>query len=691
MGQAPDEPPATGEDRQMLARLGGIIGRDTAIYAIAMCLVFPFGLLQVGVVTRYLDPAEYGDLAVVVFFASLLTILMNLVTLQGAFILTYGASGDDGGDDDGGGMDDGGAVDVVEVREGEALGVGVVRDKQLALATGAAVTVVVILLLSVPVLLAAGAVSTMLVGDAAATDLVRWGVLSAAAGACFRYLHNVLRMERRAMMFSAGSLLRPAAVVGLILYFLAHGHGAEGVLMGTFFGSLIAAVFCGAFDRRSFRFGFSWRYAKMIFPRGAPAGWMHVCFFVINSADVFLLSRFAPASQVGVYRLATRLASIPAYFVGAYTMAMIPLDHSPLFRAAYEQRGRKGVKSSLFSYYVIAALGIVLVLTIGADILVLIAAPSYKAAAELVPFLALSVVVFGSFSVILRSSRVVRGVMWRSVLVAVGAILTGGLSILFIPWIGSYGPPLAVIIGMGAVDGALLWLAGRAEDPFVVQWGRFLRVVLSAAIAWAIGTRLAGVAGSLHTVVALIGLALYPALVLLTRAISLDRLRLLGSAGASLLPDRGGRRELVARLDELPVRRRVVLEAVVRDHVPAEQIATQEMIPPAEVSVRLSRAVRQLAGIDAPPETDAAIGDLLLMEGPAAAKDTFAVHLADQGVDMYGIHQIQETFDRLRRAPSAAWRDSPLLLPGAGAAEPGSLGALAPVAPTRHREDPAAS
>ena len=113
-----------------------------------MCSVFPFSLLQLAVFTRFLEPAEYGELALLMFFSGLSTMIMNLVTLQGALIVTYGHSGDDGGDD---GMDDGGgdmgAVD-------EDLGTQqLVKDRQLALTTGVWIMVAVMVVVTVPVFL----------------------------------------------------------------------------------------------------------------------------------------------------------------------------------------------------------------------------------------------------------------------------------------------------------------------------------------------------------------------------------------------------------------------------------------------------------------------------------------------------------------------------------------------------------
>src|SRR5215203_4274407 len=142
----------------LLARYGGAIGRDTAIYAFGMCLIFPFSLVQLAILTQFLDTSEYGDLAILYFFSGVLTLLMNLGTLQGTFGITYGISGDDG-DGDGGDFDDGGDEVFEELVPEEEI----VEDKQLALTTGLVLMLIVIAVLALPLTAAAGPVASFLI------------------------------------------------------------------------------------------------------------------------------------------------------------------------------------------------------------------------------------------------------------------------------------------------------------------------------------------------------------------------------------------------------------------------------------------------------------------------------------------------------------------------------------------------
>jgi hypothetical protein len=296
-------------------------------------------------------------------------------------------------------------------------------------------------------------------------------------------------------------------------------------------------------------------------------------------------------------------------------------------------------------------------LSIGADLMVLLAAPSYREAAQLIPVLSVAMVLFGLFTVILRAVKIKRPIMSRIVLVALAAVLMTGFSVIMIPWLGSYGAALSTITAMFIVDGILLYLATRARDPFRVQWWRIGRALLSALAAWAVGTRLAGVAGSFHAVLGVCGLMLYPSLLMLTQAIPPDRVRLLLDIAQLVFPRRRRRLELLERVQQLPPSRRAVLEAVVRERAPLEHVAVVEWISPEEASVRLVRALSHVARVEPPPkEIVAKLGQYLLMAGPVAARDDVARGFVEEGINPYTMHQIESTLKLLSDTPKRHWR-----------------------------------
>ncbi|UGS38807.1 oligosaccharide flippase family protein [Capillimicrobium parvum] len=660
----PTDPPEArdgGPDtREIFSRYGGILSRNTAIYAIAMCSVFPFSLLQLAVFTRFLEPAEYGELALLMFFSGLSTMIMNLVTLQGALIVTYGHSGDDGGDD---GMGDGGG-DMGAVDEG--LGTQqLVKDRQLALTTGVWIMVAVMVVVTVPVFVFATPIAGFLIHDPEGGSLVQLAQVSAIAGSFFRFMHNLLRMERRPWWYVVAAVMRPPLVVGLAVYFVVTAHeGVRGAVLGTALGTAISVLLCMVVARKNFRWGFSRHYVRRILVGGAPASVMHISMWLMHNADTFFLSRYSPNSQVGLYRLASRLASIPSYFVSAYTTAYPPLERTALSAATYEREGGSThVKRYIFTYFILCCLSLVVIMSITADLLVLIAAPSYRDASKLIPILAVSFTMYGFFSIILRFSSIKHSRFWRITSSIMGVALLAAFSPLLIPPLGAYGAALAVICSMGCVLGLLLFLAARSSDPFVPQWGRVGRGFLASVVSWAVGTQLAAAAESinpwLHPLLGLVGLILLPVGLVVSGAVPYYHVPVLRDIVWAALPHPSRRHHVVARVPRLPARRRAVLEAIVRENKPPAQVAAEEHITLDEVYVRLSRAVRQVAEQEAPEELDGQIGDYLLLRvnESTAAQDAMVLRLKEAGMDTYALHHIESAFDELRRAPRRAWRN----------------------------------
>src|SRR4051794_29769914 len=76
-------------------RLASRIGGHTLIYALSAGSTVVAGLVSVVAFTRYLEPTQFGELAVLYVSASFLTLLYNLASLQGTFSWVFGTAGDD--------------------------------------------------------------------------------------------------------------------------------------------------------------------------------------------------------------------------------------------------------------------------------------------------------------------------------------------------------------------------------------------------------------------------------------------------------------------------------------------------------------------------------------------------------------------------------------------------------------------
>jgi hypothetical protein len=187
MGGADPEKPAAGTPDTAVPLLLRRASGHSALYIATGASTLLVSFASVAALTRFLSPAEFGHLAVLFVGSSLLTLLFNLVTLQGTFAWTFGVSGDD------------------EVEDHHTSDTPVV-DRRRALSTGFLLTLGVATTGSLVVVAAAVPLADWLVGDSGREELVIWMTVSAAFTSLWRLAANVVRLERRPAGFLVASL-----------------------------------------------------------------------------------------------------------------------------------------------------------------------------------------------------------------------------------------------------------------------------------------------------------------------------------------------------------------------------------------------------------------------------------------------------------------------------------------------------
>ena len=624
----------------ILTQYGSRISRETAIYAVGMGMVFPLGFIQVAIFTHVLAPAAFGQLGVLFTFAAMVTLLMNTGSLQGVFMWTFGSAGDADGADVSVDFDDPDAAGAV--------------DKRRAMGTGLLMTIGICTAMAVPLILFSRWVAGLLLGDPSKGNLVVWACISAALGALWRLVVTALRHERRPVLYSVAQMIRPIAVVAIAAPLVIDGYGAHGALVGTALGSAVGILFCFAVDYRSYSLQFSREDAVKMLQMGGAFVFIVVGLWIVHDADIYLVSWYSSHTATGLYRLASRVATLPSYLVSAFMFAQSSLERSMLFHATYERRGHHQTKSTLLTYYLFCALWLVLGLTVGADLLVHIASSSYRGAAAYIPLLGVAYACYGGYVVIIRAAQVPR----RRLVYACSALTAGalfvGLAIVLIPLIGPYGAPVGEVVGLVSVSLFLLWLMRRVGQPLGVQTGRIFRGAAVCGFCYLLGGRLAPALGYVRWPLELASVLVYPVLLVASGAIPREHVRPLLRIAQATLPRRR-RTPLLQRVDSVPPRRRAVLEAIVRDRRPPALVAAEQGLTVDEVGVRLTRALRQLAGAGDPGAKDGLLGRYLLSDDGPAQRDAQARELALEGIDPLDIHELDTALTQLRRTPRRVW------------------------------------
>jgi O-antigen/teichoic acid export membrane protein len=627
---------ATPPEGGWASALGARLTRDTGLYTGGAFAGFLLAVVQVAVVTHYLSPSEFGQLALLLFFAALTTIVYNLGTLQGTFMWVFGATGDEDVDDE----DSAGA-----------------RDKRKGLGTGLLVTLLICGLGTAVIAIFSSQFAQLILGDSSDGDLIVIAAGSGAAGALWRFTTNVLRLERRPYAYVGMSMVRPILVIAITIPLVATGHGVAGAIGGVAIGSVAAVPVVLISTRRSYALALDRDDLRMILRRGAIFVPVVASFWIAQNVDLYALSKFATDSQVGLYRLAGRIASFVHYFSSALFMAWTPLARTLTFRAAEKEHSREVIGGTMLTYFVLGGMLLILGLTVSADGLVRIAPSSYADAAPLVPLLGGGYLAHGLLVAVYRVARFPGKRTYYVISAILSAAVFIGLAFVLIPWLGASGAALSVIGGFLFAALGMTWLSQHGAKPVEIDYGRIVGGILIAGVCLGLARGAGALAGDWQPLAEIVALLLYPVLLGVTGVITREQrhqIRLVLRQALSRGKDDPETERRVRALDDQDL---AELElATVAGWALNTIAASDPGTDTSEISRRLVGSLRRVAGLNGAGEHDDRIGEYLFSADlPVAERDAISRSLLSSDVDPGELHTLERTMESLKKLPRSFW------------------------------------
>ena len=597
------------------------------------------GLVTLAVLTRFLDPAEFGEYALYYFLAGLLTILYTLGWHRGSLLWIFGGGGDDDEDDE----------------EDEAGAEAAAEDKRRALGTAILLVALIGALGTAALAAIAPSVAELLTGDGTDGRLAILAGAGGAAGAILILAASVPRRERRPTAYVVLHLGRPVLILAVTVPLVAVDAGVEAAVVGVAAGNAGAALLALVGIRRSFSLGFATSDVRNIARLGARYVPLTLSLWVIANGGVFFLGQYASASDAGFFRLATGVAAVASLPATAFITAWGPLRREPIYGAVEAERGRLAAAGVLASYFALGAIGLMLALVLGADLLVRVAPGAYDEAAPLIPLVGLGLLLQGWYRVLRRAGKFSDKRTWYISLAVVAALVFVGVCVLLIPPLETYGAALAIVAAFLVAAAGMSLRSQLGREPVPFAYGRIVAGLAIAAACFAGAKLLGGVAGDLAPLADVAAVAAYPLLLVATGAVPAAHLAPLRGFARAALPG-GASEDGRVELDGLDEAQRAVLEILVRHRRPVGDVAPMIGIPRADLESSFVAALRQVGGVGRPSEADAEIGDYLLSSAPVAARDQLWRRLSAQGADALEVDALSLTLERLRRAPAEAWR-----------------------------------
>jgi O-antigen/teichoic acid export membrane protein len=418
----------------------------SAVYGLGSVLVRGLAFLLLPLYTRYLDPAEYGIVALTVTVTVVLGLLFPL-GLRGAVSRTYYEGGTD------------------EERRAR------IGTLWIAMIAAAGFMALVLDRLGPPL---AAAVLPEVPFD----PYLRLAVWTAFLGVLGVTPLVLLQAQERPRAYVLVTVWSALVTTGVTVWLVVRGGGAAGYLRGALIGAALAAVPYLVLTARQIRPVFragvlapALAYSLPLVPH-ALAGW------ALEMSDRAILTRLIPLHDVGVYALGYQLGAAMGLLTTAFNAAWVPL----LFGILKDEGESAHPKLARLVTYYAAALCFV---GLGWSLLVehaigLLAGPEFREAYRITPWVVGGYVCSGLYLVPTnllfwqRRTRVI-----PLVTLAAGAVNIG-LNLWLVPRYGAVAAAWSTLVAY-AVLLLLTWRSAERHHPFPYEYGR-LGLMLGLAL-----------------------------------------------------------------------------------------------------------------------------------------------------------------------------------------------------------------
>lgn len=639
--------PKQGSNKQQHAHPGGsgaVLGvsvmRNSSVQAIALIAGNATALASIMVVAAFLGPSEMARYALLIFLAGLVTQVASLLVKPGTVRRVFGGGDDDDDDDD--------DQDVAASSPPHTLGTGLLWAIVLGV-----VSTVLLYVFRAPI-------ADLLLGDRDDEDLVALAGLLSGTLLLFKICDIVLWLERRPVAYLIADTSRPLLGLVALVVFLAAGSGVEGAMIGTIIGTAVAGIVGLILLWGSFEVNFDPSEVLQIVLRGRYRAPIVMSFWLVQNADIFILSRFVDHTELGIYSLASRLGFIVSFLPQGFRMGMRPLRKSAVFDAFRDQYGKATAQGQLLGYFCLICILAVLAMVLLGDVLVDVAPAAYADAADLIPLTAIAFVMPSLYRTVNQNVNV-----QNKRPLFIGGVIAAALIFIGVTWalageIGVYAAPIGMIAGFGVPALALFMRGQLGGKPIGFPYREVATALVLAAALVGAAKLLPEMHPLLEAGVALVLIGVW--IVLLAPLHAIPRahwtplVHMIRSFRRGTPANFRARRGLrVIEPGERSLLRRAVVERLPRERL--EPAAGEE----GRRLVLCLRHVGRRGGIPVVKESahDARMAIYLFEDASTAVRNASGRTLLSAGADANDLRALEDLVKHLSRLPDDAWEGTP--------------------------------
>lgn len=407
--------------------------KDSMTYGVPAIVTNGISLVTIPLYTRVLAPRDYGMLDILLVAAAFVNVIVTVEINQGFGRLQADASSDE--------------------------------EKRVYASTTIWFTLAMYSLFLCAALAFASPLSILLLGSDQWSSTIQIASGAMASSGTYIMLQNQLRWRLQARHYALASMLFTVTATGIAVFLVVARHwGISGIFAGQICGALLSGTVAWYYGRSAYALLFSWKACISMIRFSFPLVFSSINVFIALYIDRIAIQKFLTLSDVGLYGLGYRLASVVSLLVAGFNSAL-----SPIIFSAYRDASTPADIEKMLRVFLSLTLPVVVAVSVFAqEALWLLTTPQYYPAWVVIPLIASALLLSSLyiFSPGMDIAKKTRLITFINIAVAALNVI---LNFLLIPLLGIQGAALATLASAAFMFACYIHF-GRKYYPIPYGW-----------------------------------------------------------------------------------------------------------------------------------------------------------------------------------------------------------------------------
>ena len=286
--------------------------------------------------------------------------------------------------------------------------------------------------------------STLFFGNIKYGNIVIFSALTMFISANSGIIAAPTRIQNQKKVYITSGLLHSISYYLVAISLIYYGYSYFGMIYANIATALILLIFFWYLNKNYFMLGkYDKDIAKELLKIGLPLLPTFLIYWVYNSMDKIMITNMIGTSELGIYSIGSKLASISMFIYTAFAGGWSYFAFSTM-----KDEDQVAMNSKVFEYLAaISFLSLFAIYPFVGPAFNLLFPEAYSAGQVVVPYLYLSPLLLMLFQVAGSQFLVIKKSYWSTISLSLGAVLNIVLNYLLIKPLGIEGAAIATLVG----------------------------------------------------------------------------------------------------------------------------------------------------------------------------------------------------------------------------------------------------